>query len=360
MPRAAFAACGGVEVGSAERHLGHGVPPLAIGDSTMLLSLPALTAAGWDVNAHGCRQYPEALALLSALAQSHSLPHLVVIALGANGSITPADLNTALQILGPTRVLGLMTPIQLGGGSGSNAALVRAYGRKDPQRIDVLDWVDYSAGWYAWFAPDGLHLTLPGAAAFARLIETAGPFAHEPRKSVTLTSSPPLSAQVGFAARPTWSVRSRASGGVVVRTPGSCGYRLTASLTLVTTNAGGATGPSGSTGLTGTSGASGDAALAYVDMLIPTGAQQGPASVTPADATTAAAWATWHHGGTDSLNGAWAVPTSNSNMLLVINARGGYATGCPRDTLHRAENAVARLLGSSQLLNATDTKGMST
>lgn len=41
-------------------------PPLAIGDSTMLRALCDLAWIGYQANAHGCRQFPEALALLRA------------------------------------------------------------------------------------------------------------------------------------------------------------------------------------------------------------------------------------------------------------------------------------------------------
>jgi hypothetical protein len=241
-----------------------------------------------------------------------------------------------------------MTPVQLGGGSGSNAALVRTYGRRDPERIDVLDWVDYSAGRAGWFQPDGLHLTLPGAAAFARLIETAGPFAHVPPRSVVLTSSISPSAQVSFPTRPTWAVRSGPSGDVVVRTPGGCGYRLVVSVTALPTSAGGASGASGPTGSTG------GAATAFVDTLIPAGAQPGPSSTGSAGAMTGSAWATWHHSGAPSLAGAWVGPTAAGNLFTVLSASGSFAADCPRGTLNRAEAALAALFTQSRVPGMSD------
>jgi hypothetical protein len=147
----------------------------------MLLSLPALSRDGFSANAHGCRQYPEALELLSSLGRAHELPHLVVIALGANGTIEEGDIRRALAILGPDRLLVLLTPRQLGGGSGPNAELVRAEARRHPEQVVALDWVAFSAGHPSWFQPDGLHLTLPGAAAFASLIARVLPLASPPR-----------------------------------------------------------------------------------------------------------------------------------------------------------------------------------
>ncbi len=179
-PTGASAGCGGVERAGALRSHGGELSPLTIGDSTMLLSEPALAGDGFTVNARGCRQYPEALALLGELLQAHELPHLVVIALGANGEIENGEIERALQILGRERVLALLTPRELGGGSGADARLVRAEGRMHPGRVVVLDWVAYSSGHPDWFQPDGLHLTLGGAAAFARLIDRVGPLAALP------------------------------------------------------------------------------------------------------------------------------------------------------------------------------------
>jgi hypothetical protein len=39
-----------------------------------------------------------------------ALPRVVVIALGSNSSFTRGDVRSALRILGPRRILGLVTP----------------------------------------------------------------------------------------------------------------------------------------------------------------------------------------------------------------------------------------------------------
>jgi hypothetical protein len=146
----------------------------------MILSLPALSSEGFAANARGCRQYPEAVELLGELARAHHLPHLVVIALGANGPIETRDIQQALSILGRGRLLVLLTPRQLGGSPGANAQLVRAAASRNPEQVLALDWVSYSAGHPGWFQPDGLHLTLSGAAAFAALIGEVAPLASPP------------------------------------------------------------------------------------------------------------------------------------------------------------------------------------
>jgi hypothetical protein len=172
----ARAGCGGVETAS-PKHKVAPRPPLAIGDSSMLLALPALARVGYKVNARGCRQFAEGLRLLRDARRDHQLPHLVVLALGADASITGGQIQQAEKILGPKRKLGLVTPRELGGGESNDARVIRNAGQRDPERVKVLDWVHYSAGHSSWFQPDGLHLTFGGAKAFARLLKKLIPLA---------------------------------------------------------------------------------------------------------------------------------------------------------------------------------------
>ena len=176
----ARAGCGGVETAS-PKHKVAPRPPLAIGDSSMLLALPALARVGYKVNARGCRQFAEGLRLLRDTRRRHELPHLVVLALGADASVTAGQIQQAKKILGPKRKLGLVTPRELGGGQSNDANVIRNAGQRDPERVKVLDWVHYSAGHNNWFQPDGLHLTFTGAKAFARLLKKLVPLAKPPR-----------------------------------------------------------------------------------------------------------------------------------------------------------------------------------
>ena len=176
----AQAGCGGVQWKPAAKRPKHGRPPLAIGDSTMLLAMDNLSRAGFNVNAHGCRGWEEGLALVRHRAALGKLPHLVVMALGADFTISRRDIRRALHVLGPDRVLGLVTPRELGGGSGSDAVHCREAAAHYKRRVLLLDWVKYSAGHGSWFQPDGLHLTYTGARAFARLFKRALPYAQPP------------------------------------------------------------------------------------------------------------------------------------------------------------------------------------
>lgn len=171
IPVVAEAACGGVEQEKPRKDVNFGRAPIAIGDSPMLLALPDLAAEGYRANARGCRQFAEGLALVRDLRRKDRLPKLVVIALGSNGSVTRGNIHEALDIVGKKRILGLVTPRESGGGSSSDATVIRSEAKKHRNRIELLDWVDFSAGHSSWFQADGLHLTFDGAAAMARLFD---------------------------------------------------------------------------------------------------------------------------------------------------------------------------------------------
>jgi hypothetical protein len=165
----AAAQCGGVAEEKPRKNVSLGRAPIAIGDSPMLLALPNLAQIGYRANARGCRQWSEGLALIRKLRNQDKLPRLVVIALGSNGTISRSQIHEALDIVGKKRTLGLVTPREAGGGSSSDADVIRSEARRHKKRTVLLDWVERSAGHPAWFQPDGLHLTFAGAEAFAKL-----------------------------------------------------------------------------------------------------------------------------------------------------------------------------------------------
>jgi hypothetical protein len=177
-PLIAQASCGGIERGHAKKHVNpKGRPPFAIGDSSMLLSIPPLAKEGYNVNARGCRQWPEGMEVIKKHLQKHKLGHLVVVALGADGTISSGQIDDLFHMLPKTKVVGLVTPRELGGGSGSDAQNIRDARKKHKKRLVVLDWVKYSEGHSGWFQPDGLHLTFEGADAFAKFLKKALPYA---------------------------------------------------------------------------------------------------------------------------------------------------------------------------------------
>ncbi len=144
-----------------------GAPPLALGDSVLYDAAQPLAADGFHVNAMVCRTMGQGLAYLQPRAAS--LPRLVIAALGTNGTVSAADLDALLRIIGPSRGLALVTP--KGGDDPTVPGLYRTRAQRHPGRIPVLDWERVSAGHADWFAPDRVHLGRgAGIAAFARLL----------------------------------------------------------------------------------------------------------------------------------------------------------------------------------------------
>ncbi len=129
----ADASCSGVYSETVAPARGGQLPPLAVGDSTLILSLPTLRREGISANARGCRQYAEGIALLRTLRQKGKLPRVVIVALGANGPVTEGDVTMALSVIGATRDLVMVTHLEPGGIAAPDTALIRREPRTTPR-----------------------------------------------------------------------------------------------------------------------------------------------------------------------------------------------------------------------------------
>lgn len=151
-----------------------GGAPLAIGDSVLADAVPLLVRDGFEADGMVCRQMSQGLTLLRA--RGSALPHLVVLALGTNGEVTPEQIDAALSIVGPERVLALVVPH--GSVSPSSPAVIRAAAARHPGRVLLLDWDRLASGHPNWLAPDGVHLGgAVGIAAFAQMVASVLPYA---------------------------------------------------------------------------------------------------------------------------------------------------------------------------------------
>src|SRR3954447_19692613 len=167
----------------------NGRPPLLIGDSTAIFATPILGRLGIEADAHGCRFFGQGVQMLRARRRDHSLPHVVALALGANGPVSRGQISAALRVMGRDRVLALVTARR---SPGSDAAM-RAAAHRHPDRVLLIDWVGFSAGHGSWFAGDGLHIGQAGASAYAHLIRRRiAPFAFPPVRRLRV--GPPASA----------------------------------------------------------------------------------------------------------------------------------------------------------------------
>lgn len=160
-----------------------GGPPLAVGDSVLADAVPLLVRYGFEADGMVCRQMSQGLALIQA--RGSRLPHLVVLALGTNGEVTPQEIDTALSILGPNRILALVTPH--GGVSPSAPAVIRAAGAAHPEQIVLLDWDRLVRSHPDWLAPDGVHLG--GAAGITGFAQLVASVLHDARPSSAQTEA---------------------------------------------------------------------------------------------------------------------------------------------------------------------------
>src|SRR5436309_10537663 len=112
---------------------GHRAPghrgALVIGDSTLVFAAPMLAHRGLRADAMECRQFDQGVGMLSG-----HLPHLVVLALGANGPVGTGQIAEALHRVGRHHVLGLVTPRNLASSAGS----MRLMAARHPGRILVM------------------------------------------------------------------------------------------------------------------------------------------------------------------------------------------------------------------------------
>lgn len=174
-PAFGAAQCGSADVADAHKDVGRGRPPLAIGDSVMLLAVDRLADVGYRVHARGCLTFLEAIGVVKQQKSAGELGRLVVIAAGANAGISMAEIREVLQVLGgkdgEKRILGLVVPRESGGGTSSHADVVREAGSRYKNRVKLFDWVEESSGHPEYFSGDGLHLSYPGADAYTSLFK---------------------------------------------------------------------------------------------------------------------------------------------------------------------------------------------
>jgi hypothetical protein len=183
--------CKGVHQGSASVNPNpKGLPPILIGDSTVLLPIPNLNAVGISVNGRGCRGFKESVNVAAKLRKKGKLPHLVMVNGYGNGGVNPDLIAEALDVLGKKRVLGLVTEYNADTGhppAPDTDVLYKAR-KRYPHRILLLDWVQYSRAHHkaepkpgAWFLPDLFHPNFTGADAYAQFLAQALPIARNGR-----------------------------------------------------------------------------------------------------------------------------------------------------------------------------------
>ncbi|MGZ4125537.1 MAG: hypothetical protein ACXVQU_08295 [Actinomycetota bacterium] len=142
----------------------------AIGDSVMLGARDQLVADGFRVNAVVSRQFRDGPLLVRQLAAGGHLPRDLIVHLGTNGLLEPADCDAIVRAAGPDRHVFLVTDKVPRPYRDPNNARLRACAHRH-RNATVIDWYGDSRYHAAWFYPDGYHLTPPGRVAYAAFLD---------------------------------------------------------------------------------------------------------------------------------------------------------------------------------------------
>ncbi len=145
---------------------------LAIGDSVMLASAPALQERypGIAIDAVVSRQMRQAPELLRSYAAAGTLRPIVVLALGTNGPIDDATLDEVRSIIGPDRELVLVTTqAPRGWTDGVNAQLV-AFAERF-RAVELSDWRSAIQPRLDLLAGDQIHPGRAGGLVYADALD---------------------------------------------------------------------------------------------------------------------------------------------------------------------------------------------
>ncbi|MGZ8631900.1 MAG: hypothetical protein ACXWZF_13195 [Actinomycetota bacterium] len=142
----------------------------ALGDSVMQGAKEELRARGFHVNTTTSRQFSEAPRIIRRLADRGRLPRKVVVHLGNNGYIEPADCRRAVQAAGSRRVFLVTLKVARGWREENNRRL-RTCARR--HGAEIIDWFTYSVNHPSWFYDDLFHLTPVGQRKYARFVSRA-------------------------------------------------------------------------------------------------------------------------------------------------------------------------------------------
>jgi hypothetical protein len=147
-------------------------PVTAVGDSIMLDIQSDLQTdiPGIRVDGLVSRQFETGVGIVQADAAAGTLGKVLVVELGTNGTVTPADFTAMMQAaVGVTRVVFVNVNVPRSWEAEDNAVLSAGVAQY-PGVAVLANWNAASTGHPEWFTPDQVHLEPAGAAALATLI----------------------------------------------------------------------------------------------------------------------------------------------------------------------------------------------
>ena len=143
---------------------------LGIGDSIMLSASDELAPYEVEVHAKVGRQFDEGLQVARRLEANGRLARRVIVHLGTNGWIDPADCDALLELAGPRRRVFLVTVRVPRDWMRPNNDTIRTCAATHP-RAYLIRWSLLSGRHPEWFAEDGYHLNPTGQERYAAFID---------------------------------------------------------------------------------------------------------------------------------------------------------------------------------------------
>ncbi|HEY2550777.1 MAG TPA: hypothetical protein VGI64_09390 [Streptosporangiaceae bacterium] len=146
----------------------------AIGDSVMLGSSAALQRRlpGIQIDAQVSRQFTDGLQLIAQLASSGQLRRVVVVDLGTNGTVTPAEVRELLAEIGPHRRVVLVNTFEPRRWESEVNATLAAAARQRPGVL-LANWFALIRHRTGLLSPDHVHPLPAGTILYARLVRRA-------------------------------------------------------------------------------------------------------------------------------------------------------------------------------------------
>jgi hypothetical protein len=147
-------------------------PVSAVGDSIMLDIQSDLQAdiPGVRVDGLVSRQFETGVGIVQADRAAGTLGNVLVVELGTNGTVTPADFTAMMQAAaGVKRVVFVNVDVPRSWEAPDNAVLAAGVAQY-PGVAVLADWYSLSTAHPEWFTPDQVHLEPAGAQALATLI----------------------------------------------------------------------------------------------------------------------------------------------------------------------------------------------
>jgi hypothetical protein len=149
-----------------------GVPHgrVGVGDSIMLSAKDPLNGYGVRVHAKVGRQFSEGVEVVQRLRDDGLLAKRLIVHLGTNGPIDPADCDAIVAIAGSSRRVFLVSNKVPRTWQDANNDTLNACA-SEYANVWVIRWYAFATGHPHWFADDGYHLSSEGQPIYAAFID---------------------------------------------------------------------------------------------------------------------------------------------------------------------------------------------